>query len=511
MLKHYFITAVRILFRNKFYTLINLLGLCLGFTFSFLLLIYVLNEQSYDKDQVNRERTFRILESHKDFGWTQPGAPNIMAQSIKNDFPEVEKAAPTVRFINVSYSNGIQKFPIRIIGSTPDIFDIFNFTILEGNKVDFLKEPNDLIISRTTADLLFPGKKVLGQSLTLSVDGKVEIFTIKGIFQDLPWNSSVEFKAIGHISWSIRWLNKGSREDANTSWNMDYFSIYLLLHTGASAEKLQNNLVKYEKLKLPSKVKFRLQSIKEFYLGSAEIVNNRTKIGNPKMIRLMAAISFIILLIASINYILLSSARTMNRYKEIAVRIVAGASPRTIRCQFLGESVLLSVIAYILSILISINIISLVNSSFHQNMHFSLSDNFSYLLFFLLISILVGLISGSYVAFYYSGLKPVLAFSRLGGLKPGKPSVWKVLLIVQMVLFIGLILITTAIGRQITYLKTSDMGFDSKGLMYVYLEDNEMKQYHAILNELDKDPNILNAAGGDDLPPTNNRGVDILE
>ena len=338
---------------------------------------------------------------------------------------------------------------------------------------------------------------MLGESITLNVNGKDEIFTVKGVFEDFPWNSSIQYKAIGHISWPIRNLNKVfAPDDAATAWNLDFFSIYFKLKPGASSKQLQESFIRLDKMALPKKVHFGIQSLKDFYLGSSDLVNNGAKEGDQKMVNIMLVISFLILMIASINYMLLSSARSMSRYKEIAVRMVIGAKAQSIRLQFLRESILLSLLGFILSLCFTIPFIPLVNSSFHSNMHFSLHQNYLYVLYFLLLSFLVGIISGSYVAFYYSRLKPAVAFSRLGGTASGKSSLWKILLIVQIVLFVGLVLVTTAIREQINYLKTSDLGFNSKSLILVNLDDNEKKQYHALLNELSKDPAILRASGG---------------
>lgn len=508
MISHYFKTAIRILVRNKLYSLINLFGLIIGFTFSFLLLIYVLNEYSYDSLQVNRDRIFRITESLPDAGWTQPQAPNDLARFLKEEFPVVENTVSTRRFGNVFHLQGTQHIPINLTGSTNPLFEIFDFKILEGRKEDFLKEPNDLIINKTTAGLLFHKESVLGESITLNVNGNDEIFTVKGVFEDFPWNSSIQYKAIGHISWPIRNLNKVfAPDDAATAWNLDFFSVYFKLKQGASSKHLQEDLIRLDKMALPKKVHFGIQSLKDFYLGSSNLVNNGAKEGDQKMVNIMLVISFLILLIASINYILLSSARSMSRYKEIAVRMVIGAKPQSIRRQFLGESILLSFIGFIISLIFTISLVPVVNSSFHRDLHFSLHENYLYILFFLLLSILVGIISGSYVAFYYSRLKPALAFSRMGGIAAGKFSLWKVLLILQIVLFVGLVMVTTAIREQINYLKTSDLGFNSKNLILVNLDDNEKKQYHALLNELSKNPAILSASGGFFLPPTDDRSV----
>ena len=506
MIRHYFKIAIRNLHRRRLDSTINLVALTIGFTFSFILLIYVFNQNSYDRFQKNGNRVYRIIENLPELGMKMPGAPFPLFQMIKNDRSDLEKIVPADILFG-RYENEVNKnVSIRMVGTESDLFSILKFNVVEGNQEEFLKDPYDLIIAQSIAEKLYPGKKALGEVLKMNINGEDELLTIKGVFKDLPWNSSLQVKCFCHVSWAIKNLEKiYSTKDIMNSWVLGDFQVYILLRKGTDVKQFKeyiSGLSKYRP-KEDGIVQFSLQNLKNFYYHSSDLANNPIKSGNLKTINIFFLVALLIIIIACINYVILSSASSMTRYKEIAYRKVSGASQYQIQLQFIGEAILLSLISLFLSLLAVKALIPHIKTWFDLNLYFTLNESIRYILVFVFIAIISGIISGGYVAFYYSRLNIVLAFSQKGEIKSGKFIIWKALLIIQIILLIGTTMVTSGIRRQISFMQTSDLGFNSRNLIKLGLSKTERSKYYTIKDELKKDPNVLNVCGANFLPPYN--------
>ena len=290
-------------------------------------------------------------------------------------------------------------------------------------------------------------------------------------------------------------------------WTATYFGqTYLLLPENYDPAKLEAKFPEFEATYIPeeSKIKFRLQSLKDVYLRSSHLVNNRTATGNIKNVYIFSLIGFLILVIASINYTILSTARASTRSKEIGIRKVTGAGRKTLVRQILGESIITSFISLPLALLLAHLLLPSVNQLFRKDLAFQLTENWHFIAGFILLTLLVGLMSGSYLAFYLSSFKPVDVLKSKINTGINKSVYQKILITIQLVIFIVLLLGTGIIFRQIRYVQNKDMGFNREGLMTIYHDDDEFrKRYFSFKNEVIKHPGVLNVSATMFGPPYN--------
>ncbi|MBL7110811.1 MAG: FtsX-like permease family protein [Bacteroidales bacterium] len=303
--------------------------------------------------------------------------------------------------------------------------------------------------------------------------------------------------------WKKRWNNDNFLVD----WTATYFGqTYLLLPENYDPAKLEAKFPEFEATYIPeeSKIKFRLQSLKDVYLRSSHLVNNRTATGNIKNVYIFSLIGFLILVIASINYTILSTARASTRSKEIGIRKVTGAGRKTLVRQILGESIITSFISLPLALLLAHLLLPSVNQLFRKDLAFQLTENWHFIAGFILLTLLVGLMSGSYLAFYLSSFKPVDVLKSKINTGINKSVYQKILITIQLVIFIVLLLGTGIIFRQIRYVQNKDMGFNREGLMTIYHDDDEFrKRYFSFKNEVIKHPGVLNVSATMFGPPYN--------
>jgi putative ABC transport system permease protein len=517
MVKHYFLLATRHLMRNKLHAALNLLLLSFGFSFCFILLVYVFHERSFDTCHVNRDRICRVITELPDLGWTEPLCPYIMVESLTESFPQVIKAVPTRVTKLLTIEGDKQGISYWANCSTQDLFDIFSFKILQGNPESFLTDKHDLIISSSTARKLFADEKVLGKEKSFLVNGKEEIFIVKGVFEDLPGNSSFQTDMITRIDWAIadldRTLSGDSGQTQATSWKYDFFAVFLLLDNKNSFEFLRHGIKIFNarRSNLENRALFNLQIMNDFYFGSAKLVNNNLATGNNVMILVFFGSSMLILIISSINYILLAYAQSMRRYKEIALRRVSGALPVHIFTQFLGEALILTILGFLFSMFLVKLFLPMASPFLRPDLQFSPLNDYSLTITFFILALLVGLISSLYLSIYTARLDPAIIFARKGNLDTGKGRFWKFLIVLEMVLFMSLILISSGIQNQLNHLKFDDPGFNAKNLIKIYVEGEQMNKYSALQDEFAKLAEVVGVSGGLFLPPTGNRMVSPIQ
>jgi putative ABC transport system permease protein len=327
MIKNYFQTALRFLKQNKLFAGINLFGLSIALASSFLILLYVINELSYDHCHKNRERVFRVLNYYPDVKITTPVSPYVLGSTLKEKFSQIEK---TIRIMPLPLTFKTDNGSITEIAISTDseIFDIFTLPLVEGSpKSNLLEDKNSIVISRDLARKLFGSQNAVGKEiLTTTFDGD-QLFTVKGVFENIPENSTFKAQCILNSKWSVDFINKKFYiNNAATSWGRDLWITYVSLSKKCDIISLTKQLNTYTSKKTsgrPASI-YSFQNLSDIYLGSTEIKGSEVQ-GNINSVRMLSALAFLILVVAAINYIILSTAISTGRTKEIGIRKAFGA------------------------------------------------------------------------------------------------------------------------------------------------------------------------------------------
>jgi len=507
--------------RRKGYSLINITGLAIGMACCLLILMFVNDELNYDNYNENADRIYRIAGSYryggKDFQYGTVSAP--MAKVLMDEYPEVEEV---VRFRSIgSY---IIKFADksfterRIIFSDNTIFNVFTIPLRQGDPKTALKEPYTLVLSKKTAEKYFGKNNPLGKMIKLDND---KDYKVTGVFTDIPHNSHFHFDIIASLA--------SLEESRSPSWLRDNFFTYILLKPGASAKALEAKfpglIKKYfapeiEKFLGQSmetlykkgnvRVRFYLQPLLRIHLYSdlmAELEPN----SDIKYVYIFSAIALFILMIASINFMNLSTARSAGRAKEVGMRKVLGSVRRQLIGQFLVESLVMSIVGMVIALMLVNLALPYFNSLSGKEL--TLADNYNgvMVLSMLVITLLTGLLAGFYPAFFISAFHPISVLKgRLkSGVKTG--SLRSVLVVFQFTVSIVLIIGTLVVMNQLNYIQNKKIGFDKDRVLILhntYLLDKKAQTFK---NEMLKYPQIKNAAVSSYLPvPSARNGSAVL-
>lgn len=466
MLKHYVRVAIRNLAKHRVLTLINVSGLSLGLACFSLILLFAVNEFSYDRWQKKADRIYRV-----DQEWTRDdGTLDAMAglymplgPAMKQDFPDVEQyvrwAGPGEQIMKVD--NRVNR--IKLSFADPAVFSVFSFPLLSGSADDALQDPYSLVLTKSKAIQLFGGWDVVGRIVQVKMDSTFQPFTVTAIADDLPANSSLSFGALGSYDFL---KTRPDRQRALDCWHCtNGDNTYVLLRPDSRLMNEPRRLLdfrlryfpdeaeQYQKTKV-AQTRFVLRP-----LLKAHTTPNVDGIASvdPKNIWILIAIAGSILLIASINFTTLAIARSASRAKEVGVRKVIGGGRGKLILQFLTESVLLSVVSSILGYLLAYALLPWFNQLADRHLEFSFV-RFPELSWMIVgLTLLVGLLAGSYPALVLSGFNPVEVLKtkiKLGG----SNLFTKGLVTFQFVLSIGLIIATVIMLQQVGYMRSKNLG-----------------------------------------------------
>ena len=353
MFNNYFKIALRNLLKQKVHSFINIAGLAIGMAVCFVILLYVLNELSYDNYHQNKDRIYRVIHEDNASKYNHPSAPYLLAPTLISDFPEVEKAA-RVRSFGASLKKEDRYVKLKdFVQADGELLDILSIPLIEGNPEIVLDQPNEVIISEEVSDLHFPEKNPVGKVITVKVAGKEYDLKITGIFKTIPRNSTFRANYIASLEVAKQvWISSFSYLQIlpHEMWNLTGYSTYILITDKTDPSFLGDKITALSTKHLQQeKYVYSLQSMKDFYFKSDYLLNNRLAAGNLSNVYLFSSIAFLVLLIAIINFIVLTTARSTTRAKEIGVRKVLGASIPSILSLILREFVVIVVIANVVA------------------------------------------------------------------------------------------------------------------------------------------------------------------
>lgn len=474
-------------------------GLSVALAASFIILLYVINELSYDHCHKNRKRTYRVLNYYPDIKSTGFSAPYILGRSIKEKFPQIEKV---IRIMPLTFTFKTDNGSITetVLSTETDAFKIFTIQLFEGALTDnLLEDKNSIVISFDLAKKLFGSQNVVGKKITAATFDGDHLFTVTGVFENIPENSTFRAQCIINSKWSVDYINKkNSITNAETSWIQDYWMTWVLLTKKCHIQTLtkQINLFTSKKTSGRPASIYSFQNLSNVYLGS---VNSGIH-GNSSSVKIFSALAFLIIVVAAINYIILSVAISTGRTKEIAIRKAFGASIDQIKNQFLSESILLICIGLPIALLLMFVCLPVSGNLLHTQLHIMKSNIFIYIFSCISLVAIIGIASGLYTSTYLSNLSVLDIMNNVSHSAKSKHLSRSFLIILQLVIFCSFMSGALIIHSQYNYALTKDMGFYTKNILLIDLGRN-FKEYSSYLNTIRSNPNVIMAAGTDEKIP----------
>ena len=504
--------AVRSLKRDKFYSFINIFGLALGIATCLFIGMFIKDELSYDQHWKNADRIYRAV-GHLRFAdneWEMATTPAPMSAAFKEDFPEIEESA-RFRSMGSAIVENNDQLMIKIdqhAYADQEVFRIFSFNILEGT-LD-ISEPNTVVISQSMAEKLFGNTDAVGKSFEYSETQ----YQITGVYEDIPANSHFHYEMLCSME---NWSNSTNKE-----WGSNNFRTYFLLQDGADYEKLEAKFTTvYEKYFSPmlaavsdvswdqflesgSFVDYSLQPLESIHLHSDlsyEIEQN----GSFQYIILFGASGLFVLIIACINFMNISTARSSTRAKEVGMRKVLGSLKRYLINQFMLESVLNAVIAAAIATVLLYTLLPFFNNLTDKSIDNPYFGNLMLFPWMLAGTLIVGLLAGIYPALYLSSFKPIKVLK--GELRLGVRSGWmrNTLVTIQFCVSVILIFGAVVINSQLDFIQNKSLGFNKDQVLILNNTYMMGDKIESLIEELREHPTVVNATMTGFLPTSNNR------
>jgi putative ABC transport system permease protein len=518
MFKNYIKTAFRSLLKNKGFTAINILGLALGLGACLLIVFYVADELSYDRYNTKSERIFRVNadlklgENRKDYAVVMPP----LAKTLVAEYPYVEDA---VRIKN-AYTMHVKKDEVNMIENKvafadPSLFNVFTLPMISGDSKTALAEPNSVVLTESTAKKYFDKTDVVGKMMVINDN---QSFKITGVIKDVPKNSHFNFDFfLSMATWGDSRSNAWLRNDYNT---------YVLLKDAKDAKKLEGGfdalLQKFSGDQMKSEIgmsyadfeksgsyfRLNLTPLTDIHLKS-----NRTgelgANGTTQYVYIFSAIAIFILLIACVNFMNLSTARSSNRAREVGVRKVLGSPRKYLIAQFLSESIMITFFATVIALFAAVALLPLFNQLAGKDIAITQATLLWLLPVSALIVLVVGSLAGSYPAFFLSAFQPidVLKGKLSAGFKGG--GLRSFLVVFQFGISVFLIIGTLVIKNQLNFIQTTNLGYNRNQVLIIQNPYELNKATNTFKNELSQLPGVTSATMTGFIPVSNYRSTSI--
>lgn len=508
MIKNYFLTAIRNMRKNKIFSFINILGLALGMTCSLLIWLWVQDEKMMNAFHAKRDRLYSVYQRQYYDNKIEAfhGTPCLLAEEMKRVLPQVEFASQFAWNYNNTFQVGDKINKEEGNFASPDFFKIFSYPLLAGDAASALNAPAKIAISHKMANIFF-GSPAAAIGKTMRYENRKD-FSVSAVFEDL--NSHVSDKFDFLLSWEF-FLEENT-------WGKDWGNsgprTFIVLKQGtdpvAFEKKITLFLDNYNKEQNPTfRVQLGIQRVDDTYLHS-EFKNGKLAGGRIEYVRLFGAVAIFILLIACINFMNLTTARSIKRAKEIGVRKVIGAVRGSLIRQFIGEAMLLAFFAIVLALILVLLTLPAFNELTKKEINIPFSDPIFWLSM-VSLALATGFISGSYPALFLSSFSPVKVLK--GTLRFGTKAALfrKSLVVFQFVLSIVLIIGTIVVSKQVNYIQTMNLGYDRENLVYIPLEGELPKNFDVFKNEALNEPGIKSITSITSSPTSIENGTGGVE
>jgi putative ABC transport system permease protein len=475
MLKNYLVVAWRNLQKNKAFSFLNISGLAIGMASAVLILLWVQNEISYDQFHQNKDLIYEAWNRGQMDDKIQcwESTPQILGPTLKKDYPEVESVARAVKTWKVT-SVGEKKFSTESLIVDPEFLKIFSFRLLQGNLSTALESPKSVVITEKMAKRMYGDQDPVNKFLKIDSLN----YIVSGIMEDLPPNTRFSFDFL--VNWNM--IKTLGWEDQ--IWENNFANTFILLKPEVNPEIFNNKIRTISQVHSKGVVKEEvfLHPLVKWHLYS-RFENGKASGGEIETVRLFMVIAAFILLIACINFMNLSTARSEKRAKEVGIRKVSGAQQSALIMQFLGESLFISTISGIIGLLLVRVFLPSFNLMIGKTLTLPYSNMFFWL-YALLFVLFTGLLAGSYPAFFLSSFKPVSVLK--GKFKNAQSLVTprRILVILQFSFAIVLIISTLVVVQQIKYAQQRDSGYNKEQLLYHYTTGSINQKYAMMKAEL---------------------------
>jgi putative ABC transport system permease protein len=481
MIRNYFLVTLRNLQRNSIYTFINIAGLSVGLASSMLIMLWIYDEISFDKFHKNYNNLYQVYQNQEYAGniGTSETVPYPLLDALRAKSTSIKNLAIITNPEGFSLGAGETKIN-RMAGSvSEDFLKMFTFDMLHGSADKALDDLSSIVLTESTAKILFGHTDVLNKLVRL--DNRADM-KVTGVLKDLPVNSTFQFDFL--IPFSYRVSTEEWIRNSEQNWRNNSFRIFVLLAPGASASLVNAevaSLIKDNNPKAPTSEVF-LHAMADWHLYS-EFTNGKISGGMIEYVRLFTAIAVFILIIACINFMNLATARSEGRAREVGVRKTVGSRRSQLIAQFLGESIIISFIAFIIAIVIVELTLPLFNLMVNKQLHIDYKEPMLWAAVATLV-LVTGIIAGSYPAFYLSAFSPVKVLK--GSVRGGNASVTprKILVMAQFAFSIFLVIGAIVIYEQIMHVKARKIGYDRENLLLIWSTSDIEKNFRSIKDEL---------------------------
>lgn len=511
MLKNYVKVAFRSLLKQPAYTALNIIGLTVGIASSLIILLYIFHETSFDKQHSKADRIYRlstqITEPDNSFKWAS--MTWRAAMTIKNENPEVVQAT---RLSEVSGQGGmrftlnqVDYFQNNVYAADSTIFEIFDYDFISGNPETALEAPNSIVINESMAKKIFKNENPVGQTLQSGGNREMSL-QVTGVYKDVPKSSHLIAEAL--VSW------KTIFQGDDPGWGSWGTYSYVLVNEGVGKEELQvkldSTVTKYiAPIFEPISIQVQMIPVllQDIHLNS-EFEGEPVPAGDIKYVRIFTAIAIFLIIIASINYMNLATARSAKRAMEVGLRKVMGAQRGGLIGQFLTESILITLISLALSILIIISVVPSINNLVGTSLDVQALLNTNVILSIIGVVIITGFIGGSYPAFFLSSFQPA-AVLKGGAGKSGSKILRKGLVTLQFAISMFMLIGTFVIYAQMQFVRNKDLGFDKDQVIQIDFRSRaDVEKWNVLKNELLQNPNIT-GVGSSSSTPGNGHGKNV--
>jgi len=511
MLKNYILVALRNLWRHRGYALINIFGLTIGLASTIFILLYVINEMTYDRFHEKADQIHRI--------WISGSMPATemrhavtsppMAEAMLNDYPEVEQVVRIRQAGGWMVRKGdriFQETDAEFLFADSTFFDVFSFKLLKGDPKTCLTEPRSIVLTEEYAKKYFGDKDPMGQFLKIEQDTNLSVIT--GVMVDFPQNSHFHCKMLGSLT------TLGNSR--STNWLNHNFHTYVVLREGTDLAEFESSmremLVKYVGPLLEqflgvsveqfeesgNSYGYKVQKLTDIHLHS-DLQYELEPNGNPLYVYVFLVAAILMLAMAGVNFMNLATARSTTRAREVGLRKVVGSRRRQLVVQFLTESVLLSLIALVLAVVLVYLFLPAYNNMIQLRLHFDIFEESWIIPILVVFAILVGVAAGSYPAMILASFKPAAVFSSERG-SSGKGLLRSILIVLQFTVTIVILLGTIVVNRQLNYMQNKEVGFDKENMLLVHRSDVLEGRIDAFKQQLVQNANIIAAGNTTSIP-----------
>jgi len=513
MISTYLKMAFRQFRRYKTYSIINIVGLSTGLAACFIIMIYVRYQMSFDGYNDNLENTYLVTTQKQAFGWTEPETPFVLGPTMRAEISGVKEIARwgLMRSV-IQYKEKVFKENACVFAD-PELFNVLTLPLVQGETSAIANTRDFLVISESIARKYFGGNSPLGEIVILRCRGIAYSLKVTAVMKDIPKTSTLVADAIGPLyirQQFVKDIYAKSKIDPATSWTALGVNTYALVASSGNIPLVESGLAGISKRHVDPawQESYHLFPLKDVYFHSSFMKNNLFPLGDVTNVYVFTFVAFLLLFIASVNYLMLGLGRASLRTREVGVRKVFGALNSDLFWQTLVEAVFLTILSLPAALVLVELLLQRLTGLLGTQISESYFHGWQYIVGFVIVTIAVGIVAGGYISTYIAKFNPTEILK--GKLSAGSRKLFlrRGLMISQMIVFLGLTLASITIFRQLRLFQNGEIGFAKDQIMVYYPETDEFgRTFDAFKAEIQQNPRVAGVTGANFLPMTESRSV----